>query len=77
MDVSKLDGSFYYAHIHWAFANITQGYEVDVSGSQGSLNALKEIGGLKCILSFGGWGFSTTRYNYSILRNGVKEANRQ
>jgi hypothetical protein len=77
MDISKLEGSLYYTHVHWAFANITEAFEVDVSGYQGQFDGLKKIDDLKRILSFGGWGFSTTGYTYSILRNGVKGANRQ
>ncbi|KAJ5901127.1 glycoside hydrolase [Penicillium tannophilum] len=77
MDISKIEGDSYYTHIHWAFANITESFTVDVSGYPEQFDGLKKIDGLKRILSFGGWGFSTTEYTYSVLRNGVKESNRK
>ncbi|KAJ6032219.1 glycoside hydrolase [Penicillium herquei] len=77
MDVSKLQGTSYYTDIHWAFANLTESWEVDVSGEQEQFDGLLNLTGVNRVLSFGGWGFSTSAYTYSILRSGVQEANRQ
>lgn len=77
MDVSKLQGLDYYTHIHWAFANITNSYEVDVSNYKEQWDGFVELDGFKRIVSFGGWGFSTSAHTYSVLRNGVKDGNRQ
>ncbi|PYI03570.1 glycoside hydrolase [Aspergillus sclerotiicarbonarius CBS 121057] len=77
MDISKFQGNDYYTHVHWGFANITTDYEVDVTGDQDQFNGLLNLTGINRILSFGGWGFSTDLYTYYILRNGVKDGNRQ
>ncbi|PYI16968.1 glycoside hydrolase, partial [Aspergillus violaceofuscus CBS 115571] len=77
MDISKFQGSDYYTHVHWAFANVTTDWAVDVSGYQGQFDGLLNLTGISRILSFGGWGFSTTGYTYSIFRTGVQAANRQ
>ncbi|KAJ5279772.1 hypothetical protein N7478_005144 [Penicillium angulare] len=77
MDVSQLGTLHYYSHVHWAFANITSSWEVDVSSYKEQFDGLKDIDAVKRIVSFGGWGFSTTAYTYQILRNGVKDGNRQ
>lgn len=76
MDVSKLENS-YYTDIHWAFANLTTNWEVDVGGAQDQFDGFFKVAGFNRVLSFGGWGFSTTGYTYDILRSGVKDGNRQ
>lgn len=68
---------FDYTHLHWAFANVTPSWDVDVSGAQDQFNGLLNLTGIKRILSFGGWGFSTSDYSFSVFRNGVKDGNRQ
>ncbi|OJJ96909.1 hypothetical protein ASPACDRAFT_1859003 [Aspergillus aculeatus ATCC 16872] len=77
MDFSKFQGSDYYTHVHWAFANVTTNWAVDVSGYQDQFDGLLNLTGISRILSFGGWGFSTTSYTYSVFRTGVQAANRQ
>ncbi|PYH86435.1 glycoside hydrolase [Aspergillus uvarum CBS 121591] len=77
MDISKFQGSDCYMHVHWAFANVTTDWAVDVSGYQGQFDGLLNLTGISRILSFGGWGFSTTSYTYSIFRTGVQTANQQ
>jgi GH18 family chitinase len=66
-----------YTHIHFAFAGITDDYNVDVSVVQEQFNLLKTVKGKKRILSFGGWSFSTEADTYPIFREGVSDANRQ
>lgn len=77
MDISKLEDLTSYTHVHWAFANITNSYEVDVSDYYEQFDGFKDIDSVKRIVSFGGWGFSTTAYTYKVLRNGVKAGTRQ
>lgn len=78
MDISKLEGNSYYTHVHWSFANVTLNtWEVDVSGAQSQFEGLLKLTGIKRILSFGGWGFSTSPYTFQVFRNGVKDGNRQ
>lgn len=77
MDISKLDNNGYYSAVHWAFANITTDWQVDVSGQQEQFDGMLNLTLIDKFLSFGGWGFSTTSYTYSILRNGVKDRNRR
>jgi GH18 family chitinase len=75
MDVDQIDKSKY-THIHFAFANVTSGYNIDVSGAQHQFNLFKAMTGIKKIISFGGWDFSTKPGTFNILRDAVKPANR-
>lgn len=77
MDISKMTDGNIYSHVHWAFGNITESWEVDVSGLQEQFDGLKELKDIQRILSFGGWGFSTEPYTHNIFREGVKDGNRQ
>lgn len=77
MDISKMTDGDIYTHVHWAFGNITESWEVDVSGLQEQFDGLKELKDIQKILSFGGWGFSTEPYTHNIFREGVKDGNRQ
>ncbi|KAM0454299.1 hypothetical protein ACHAPV_008378 [Trichoderma viride] len=66
-----------YTHVHFAFANITADYAVDVSEYSNIFDAFAQTSGFKKILSFGGWGFSTGPQTYPIFRSGVTPAQRQ
>ncbi|KAL4916199.1 glycoside hydrolase superfamily [Aspergillus aurantiobrunneus] len=76
MDVTQVDNSSY-THIHYAFGDITEDFKVDISAYHDQFIAFSRMTGIKRILSFGGWGFSTEPSTYKILRNGVTEANRE
>lgn len=75
MDVDEIDKSKY-THIHFAFADVTSTFDVDVSASLRQFNLFKAMTGIKKIISFGGWDFSTKPGTYNILREAVKPANR-
>ncbi|KAH7116609.1 putative glycosyl hydrolase, family 18 [Dactylonectria estremocensis] len=75
MDVNEIDKSKY-THIHFAFADVTSTFNVDVSASLRQFNLFKAMTGIKKIISFGGWDFSTKPGTYNILREAVKPANR-
>ncbi|CAM1508945.1 Fc.00g026840.m01.CDS01 [Cosmosporella sp. VM-42] len=75
MDVDQIDKSKY-THIHFAFANITSKYGVDISGAQDQFDLFKAMTGVKKIISFGGWDFSTKPGTFNILREATKAANR-
>jgi hypothetical protein len=77
MDISKITDGGYYTHVHWAFANITTSWQVDVSGAQDQFDGLLKLTGIKRIVSFGGWGFSTDPYTFNIFRTGMLDGNRQ
>jgi GH18 family chitinase len=77
MDVRSLQG-FNYDTIHFAFANITKGFDVDISSLKASFQdfvAMKN-NGFQRVLSFGGWSFSTDVDSYPIFRESVTDANR-
>ncbi|KAI0122362.1 class 5 chitinase 1 [Daldinia grandis] len=67
----------YYTHIHFAFANISSSYDVDVSAVDDMFKQFKAKTGFKHILSFGGWAFSTSPGTYPIFRQGVTPAQRE
>ncbi|KAL3462744.1 glycoside hydrolase superfamily [Aspergillus heterothallicus] len=77
MDISKMTEDGYYTHVHWAFGNITESWEVDVSGAQEQFDGLLKLENIERIISFGGWGFSTDTYTHNIFRTGVRDGNRQ
>ncbi|KAH8806182.1 class V chitinase-like protein, partial [Xylogone sp. PMI_703] len=64
-----------YTHIHYAFAEITPDFKVDVSADQDAFDQFAAATGFKRILSFGGWSFSTD-VDSPIFRAGVTAANR-
>ncbi|KAI9374613.1 hypothetical protein BJX61DRAFT_540623 [Aspergillus egyptiacus] len=65
-----------YTHIHFAFADVTGDFRVDVSNVQEQFDLFKGMTGIKKIISFGGWDFSTKPGTFKILREAVKPANR-
>ncbi|KAI0430580.1 hypothetical protein F5Y09DRAFT_307300 [Xylaria sp. FL1042] len=67
----------YYTHVHFAFANISSDFKVDISAVDDIFKQFKAKTGFKHILSFGGWAFSTSPETYPIFREGVTEAQRQ
>ncbi|KAK3938836.1 glycoside hydrolase superfamily [Diplogelasinospora grovesii] len=77
MDISKVTDGGRYTHVHFGFANITANWQVDVSGARDQFGGLVALKGIKRILSFGGWGFSTDPYTFNIFRTGVLDGNRQ
>lgn len=76
MDVSQIDKSKY-THIHYAFGDITTGFAVNANRNLGQFNAFKQLTGVKKIMSFGGWDFSTMPDTCRIFKQGVNSANRE
>jgi hypothetical protein len=55
---ANTDGS--YTHIHWAFAAIsTSDWTPQIDNSFNQWNDFKALTGVKRVISFGGWGYST------------------
>ncbi|KAJ4286854.1 hypothetical protein N0V88_007866 [Collariella sp. IMI 366227] len=75
LHVDQIDTSKY-THIHFAFADLTSTFQVDVSKVQAEFDRFKGMTGVKKIISFGGWDFSTMPGTYKILRDAVKAQNR-
>ncbi|KAH6853073.1 glycoside hydrolase superfamily, partial [Chaetomium sp. MPI-CAGE-AT-0009] len=75
MDVAKIDTTKF-THIHFAFGSITPDYKIDVSAVQTQFDLMKSMTGIKRIISFGGWAFSTEAPTYNIFRAGVTAENR-
>jgi GH18 family chitinase len=76
MDVGNIDSSKY-THIHFAFAVLTEDYQVSLGELTGSFNSFKVQIGYKRIIDFGGWTFSTDSGTYHFFRNGISAENRQ
>ncbi|KAE8152020.1 chitinase [Aspergillus avenaceus] len=76
-DASQIDTS-QYTHIHFGFGALTTSFVVEVGDTLSSyqFGEFKRISGVKKVLSFGGWDFSTMPATYKIFRNGVKPENR-
>ncbi|KFZ10472.1 hypothetical protein V501_05180 [Pseudogymnoascus sp. VKM F-4519 (FW-2642)] len=77
VDVDQINTSIY-THIHFAFANITPDFKVDIINEnvKEQFEIFKEMTGVKKIISFGGWDFSTLPGTFQILRSAVSGANR-
>ncbi|KAF1841659.1 glycoside hydrolase family 18 protein [Cucurbitaria berberidis CBS 394.84] len=67
----------YYTHLHYAFGNVTTGYAVDLTGSLDLFEEFRALQGVKRIMSFGGWAFSTEPATAPIFREGVSNSQRQ
>jgi chitinase len=76
MDASQIRTEAY-THIHFAFGSITPDYRVDIGNSKYQFSNFLSLNGVKKVLSFGGWSFSTEQDSYPIFRDGVTEADRQ
>lgn len=75
MDVTDVDAKKF-THIHFAFPTITPDFNVNVTSVQDQFDKFKKMSGIKRIVSFGGWAFSTDVPTYNIVRDGVTVANR-
>jgi hypothetical protein len=67
-----------FTHIHFAFGLLSQDYTISTGDAMSTyeFNAFKTLTGVKRILAFGGWAFSTEPATYNIFRQGVTAANR-
>lgn len=79
MDVRTISSAFTsgWTHVHFAFANITKDYKVNVEDTYGQFKNFKGLKGVKRIVAFGGWSFSVGIPTYAILREAVKPAKRE
>ncbi|KAM5436548.1 putative chitinase [Microsporum ferrugineum] len=75
MDVGQIDTDKY-THIHFAFIDVTPDFNMDISKVKEQFDIFKGMSGIKKIISFGGWDFSTLPGSYHILREAVKPGNR-
>lgn len=76
MDIASFDTSKY-THVHFAFAQISSSYGINVSGIEDQFQRFTALKEVKRVLSFGGWSFSTSQDSFPIFRQGVTEANRK
>jgi len=65
-----------YTHLHYAFGGITPDYRVEIKETS-MFNEFKALSGVKKIMSFGGWSFSTEADTAPIFREGVTAEDRQ
>jgi hypothetical protein len=66
-----------YTHIHWAFAGVNADFTVNITDDGDSqFSQFRQLTGVKRIVSFGGWGYSTDPATYDTLRSAMTEANR-
>ncbi|OKL59809.1 hypothetical protein UA08_04952 [Talaromyces atroroseus] len=75
MRVSDLQDSSY-THIHWAFAGVNDDFSVNVTDDGNQFQDFLKLSGVKRVVSFGGWGYSTDPSTYATLRNAMTDANR-
>ncbi|KAK2616535.1 hypothetical protein QQS21_000578 [Conoideocrella luteorostrata] len=67
---ANTDGT--YTHIHWGFASIDPNTWMPVvNNTKNQWSSFKELTGVKKILSFGGWAYSTEPATYNIIRSAI------
>ncbi|OBT85620.1 hypothetical protein VE02_05172 [Pseudogymnoascus sp. 03VT05] len=76
MKASQIDTT-QYTLIHFAFATISATFDVSIGNFTSEFADFKAISGVKRILSFGGWSFSTDYDTFPIFRQSVTVAQRQ
>lgn len=70
MSVEEIDTTEY-THIHFAFATLNSDFSVNLDTLTSQLPAFQALTGVKRIMSFGGWSFSTDPSTYTIFRDSV------
>jgi chitinase len=60
-----------YTHVHFGFAGINPDWTINMSTIDPEFPFFQDLRGVKKILSFGGWAFSTDPSTYMIFRNAV------
>lgn len=67
---ANTDGS--YTHIHWAFADIDpKTWKPIIKDKKNQWSDFKKLTGVKRIVSFGGWAYSTELATYNIIRSAI------
>jgi GH18 family chitinase len=64
-----------YTHIHWAFATISDSWDVSINDSHAQGNDFKKLQ-VKRMISFGGWGYSTHAGTYDRLQQALNPSDR-
>lgn len=70
-DISVIE----YTHVHWAFATITDDFDVTINDTYNQWQGFLNLKGVHRVISFGGWGFSTSPSTYDRLRQAMDPAN--
>ncbi|KAH8901597.1 glycoside hydrolase [Thozetella sp. PMI_491] len=71
---ANTDGT--YTIVHWAFATIDSSYQPQINDSYGQWDGFLGMSNVKRVISFGGWGYSTSPETYDVLREAMLPANR-
>jgi GH18 family chitinase len=69
MDATSIDETKF-THVHFAFADITSDFQVDVSKVQAQFNKFKALKTAKRVVAFGGWAASTSKTTFQVFRDG-------
>ena len=72
---ANTDGT--YTIIHWAFAEVNSDWSVKIVDEFNQWEGFKQLTDVKRVISFGGWGYSTSADTYDILRQAMMPANRE
>ncbi|KAF2664287.1 glycoside hydrolase [Microthyrium microscopicum] len=74
MDVTQINQNNF-THIHFSFATLTPNFQVNITGMEDQFAKFVQMKGIKKIMSFGGWAFSTEPATYMIFRQATAPAN--
>lgn len=64
-----------YTHMHWAFGTVGADASVYVDDTYSQWDGFMSLD-VKRIISFGGWGFSTSADTYDLIRQAMSDDNR-
>ncbi|KAJ5634467.1 hypothetical protein N7528_002309 [Penicillium herquei] len=65
-----------WTHVYFSFANIASDFSINVDDMEEQFEQFVALSGVKRIVSFGGWDFSTDTDTYMIFREGTDATNR-
>ncbi|EPE31140.1 (Trans)glycosidase [Glarea lozoyensis ATCC 20868] len=64
-----------FTHLHWAFGTVNSDFTVSVNDSNKQFTNFTALQNVKKIISFGGWGYSTSPETYDLLREAMMPSN--
>lgn len=74
LDVASI-GIMNYTHVHWAFAALDATFSPVINNTYNQWDKFMSLEGMKKVVSFGGWGFSTDPSTYDLLRKAMDSSN--
>ncbi|KAH8901623.1 hypothetical protein GQ53DRAFT_851577 [Thozetella sp. PMI_491] len=76
LEVANANTDGTYTHIHWAFGTLDSSFKPSINDTYKQWDSFLKLSNVKRIISFGGWGYSTSADTYNVLRDAMSPDNR-